>query len=359
MVRPRGRQSRRNSILVLSVSVLIAILSLFSVVRTYAMPVEARTTEAWYSYQSSVGFGFQAHVQKGRFYPTTPVTPAQLIKVRGPNEPPTYKRVLISRFTDSIEIEVPYRFKADRPADLTVKWRVEGMEVIPGIWQLPYPLLAEKSWSVNAAEVSGTEKFVIPATVILAEMVDSRTTYQVQAEPIELHIKPVLEITASGLKEPVQVTTTGDFLVTFRSTTVEVDDARTVTGEKGFSETKIVPITVPVFGRQIQVSTIRQVSIGAFVFFILAAVVTAWARREKPDVRTLLQKLGSNLIVARSFEVPADASVVEIRTANELLHLQVQAERPVIRVGSTYFLQDGSTCYRLSVSEAETTATDE
>lgn len=346
-----GHPQRTRSIIVaFFISVIAASLSLVSVVSTYAMPVEARTTEPWFAYTASIGWEFNARVNQGKFYANAVMPPEQLMRIRGPVEPPVFRRVLLSKFTDAIEVSMPYRFKSDRSANMKVKWTVDGMQVFPGIWQKPYPLVATKEFSVSGPEFSGTETFVIPIAKILQDQEENRLQYGVNAEPMEIHITPKLEVETEGLKEPVKVVATGEFLITLRSGTVEVDDVRAVKDEKNFAETKIVPITLSIFGLELKVALVRQVSLIALVFFVIGAVVLGISRRTKPDARTLLQKLGPNLISARAFELPGDAAMVEVRSAKELLQLQVQLERPVIRAGNVYYLQDGTTCYRLTVT---------
>lgn len=346
------RRGHRISVLPLLVAALATVLSLASVVSTQAMPVEARTTEPWYAYKTTVGFDFLAHVQPGRFYPDAVMKPSQLISVPGPVQPPTFKRVLIGRFTEAIEVKIPYSFLADRPTNLKANWRVDGTMLIPGVWQKPYPLLAPKEISVNGSEISGVETFLIPLTDLYKEMEENRSKFGIQAEPVEIHIKPTLEVEAADLKEPMKVSSSGDFVITLRSTLVEVDDARDTKAEKNFADTKIVPITISVFGAQVRVGLLRQVSIISLVLFIMLGIGLVLLRRKKPDSRSILQKLGPNLIVARAFELPGDVTVVDVRTARELVQLHTHTERPVIRVGGTCYLQDGTTCYRLNLSEA-------
>ncbi|MDB4894058.1 MAG: hypothetical protein JWN15_320 [Firmicutes bacterium] len=344
--------TRRAMLLMLIVSVLAALLSLVSALGTYAQPVEARTTEAWYSYQSSVGFDWAADVQKGKFYPDTTMRPDQLISVKGPVEPPLFHRVLISKFTDALEVRIPYSFKADRPAPMNVKWRVDGTLRLPGIWEQQYPLMSPKEYTVSGAEASGTETLKIPIADLLADIEQTRSL-GILSEPMELQIKPVLEVTVDGLKQPVAVMNSPEFAVVVRASTTEVDDARQSKVDKNYAEVKVVPISMKLVGLDVAVATVRQVSVVALLICLLVAAGILWFGRKKPDERSIRQRLGANLIVARGMELPADAAVVDVRTPKELIQLQHQADRPVIRVGSSYYLQDGSVCYRLSMPGEE------
>lgn len=344
----RVQPSRRAMLLLLTVSALAALLSLGSAISTYAQPVEARTTEPWYSYESTVGFDWVAKVQEGKFYPGTTVTPDQLISMKGPVEPPVFHRVLISKFTDALEVRVPYTFKADRPATMKVNWRVDGTLRLPGIWQKQYPLMAAKEFTVNGAEASGTETLEIPIADLLADIEQTRSL-GILSEPMELLIKPVLEVTVDGLKQPVAALNSPEFAVVVRASTTEVDDARQSKVDNNYAEVKVVPISMKLLGLDVAVGTVRQVSVIGLLTFLLVAAGILWFGRKKPDARSILQRLGPNLIVARGLELPTDAAVVDVRTPKELMQLQHQADRPVIRVGSSYYLQDGSVCYRLSM----------
>lgn len=350
----RTRHPRRPfPILALLVALLAVAVSLASVVSTHAMPVEARSTEPWYGYEAKLGFDYTVQVRPGKFYETPVVSPTQLIKVRGPMEPPVYRRVLLSRFTDSISVVVPYQFKADREAPLTARLRIDGMLVLPGIWQKPYPILAQKEFTVTGAEISGQESFTIPVGALLADMEDTRVKYGIYAEPMEIQMKAVFEVEAAGLKEPVASSSVGEYTVSMRQNTIEIDDAREIRSQKDFADTQIVPITVGLFGWRVKVAVIRQISLVALVVFLLAAVGIVWFRRTKPDSRALLEKLGPNLISARSFELPGDTAIVDVRTVREFLQLQAQSERPVIVAKGTYYLQDGTTCYRFHLASEE------
>ncbi|HYG59974.1 MAG TPA: hypothetical protein VD902_18060 [Symbiobacteriaceae bacterium] len=358
-VRPQiTRPGRRTGIVALMVSAAAAVLSLGSVVSTYAMPVEARTTEAWYSYQSTVGWDFTAQVKPSKFYPGTVVQAAQLYRGRGPVEPPVYHRVLITRVTEGIEVKVPYHYKADRPAPLNVSWRIDGTITIPGFWQAPYPLAEEKHFTTTGAEVSGEATLVIPVNQLLAEMEQNRLM-NVLAEPVELRIKPALHVEAEGLLRPVSVDTAGDFTVLIRSSTIEVSDARTVQTTKDLTETRVVPITVNVLGTEIPVGALRQVSLTVLVSSVVTGALLLWVKRKRPDDRALLQKLGPKLIEARGYELPGDVAVVEVRSARELLQLQAQSERHVIVVNNNYYLQDGATCYRFTAAGSSAAGTKE
>lgn len=337
--------------LLVCVSALAAVLGLGAAVPAYALPVEARTSEPWYAYQSSVGFDFLAHVQEGKFYRQPVLRPDQLLRARLPVEPPAYRRMLIGRFTDGLEIRIPYRFQADRPAPLRARLRVDGAIVLPGLWQNPYPLSPEKQLSVFGTELAGVATFAIPIGSLLAEMETTRRDLGLVMEPLEIHVQPVFEVEVAGLREPVQVRQDPDFLITLRAGAVEVEDPREVRTEKSFAETRVVPVTIPLFGREVRVAVLRQIATGALGACLVLGVILVALRRLRPaDPRTTLQKLGPGLIVARAFELPADAAVAEVWTPRELVRLHVQTERPVIQVGSTYYLLDGTTCYRLSLS---------
>jgi len=346
------RSSGRLSITMLLVAVLAAAVSLGSVIQAYAMPVEARTTEPWYAYQSAVGFDFVARVQPSKFYSTDLVRSGDLIQMKGPVEPPTYRRVLISRFTDDIDFTVTYRFQADRSAPLKVTMRIDGTTTLPGLWQRHYRFLEPKTVELEGTTTEGSGTFKIPVAQLLKDMEENRQM-NLAAEPMEITIRPVLEVQALGLREPVAVSNAGEFRVVIRSNTVEIDDAREVTAEKNFAETKVVPLRASLLGLEVTVAALRQITMLLLVLFLVTVGLLVWLRRGRPTEKGLLQRLGPNLIAARAFETPGEAAVVDVRSARELLQLQTQSERPVIRVGTDYYLQDGTTCYRLTLATEE------
>lgn len=352
---PVRQAVHRYPILLLLVSALAAVVSVGTVLRAYAMPVEARSSEPWYSYQSSLAFDFVAHVQPGQFYSHHTVRPEQLVRTRLPVDPPTYRRILLSKFTDSVEILIPYRYEADRPAPLKAHLRVDGLMMMPGVWQKPYPLVERKALTPVGSRVEGVERFSIPVKSLLAEMEATRVNMGLSLEPLEIHILPVLEIQAEGLPKPFQLAVNPEFKVVLRASTVEVEDPREVKADQTLSETRVVPITVNLLGLDVKVGVLRQISLYSLIAFLSLAILLVWLRRRKPDSRTILQRLGSNLISVRSFELQGEAAIADVRTARELVQIQVQTERPVIRVGNTYYLLDGTICYRYHLSGEDTT----
>jgi hypothetical protein len=349
----RTKQRIRFGALPLIISGLVLVLSLGSVLAAQAMPVEARITEAWYTYHSKVGFNFAAKVKTGSYYDTPVMQPQALIQVQEPVQPPVFHRVLISQLTDELDVTVPYEYKADRPASLHVSWRIDGMLVLPGYWQKPYPLLAQKDFTIEGTEAAGVESFRLSVAPFLRDIEQNRTV-GIMSEPLELHIRPVLQIQADGLKQPVAVTNAPEYTIVFRQATVTVDEPREATLADNLSETRMVPITLSLLGLDLPVGMVRQVSLIALVSVLAIASILLWTRRQRPDYHQLLQRLGSNVIAATTFELRGEISMVQIREAREFLQLQVQADRPVIRVGDDYYLQDGTICYHLKVGQRHT-----
>ncbi len=342
----RPYQFRYQRLVLLLVSGLVALVSLSTVLQTYAMPVEARTSEPWYAYQSSVGFAFQAQVRTGRFYESATVTSDELVKARQPVEPPQYRRVLISKFTDAIEISIPYYYKADREAKVTATLNVEGVLTVPRLWQRPYPLLPPKNFEIQGTEISGRETFVIPVAKLLADIDSAREVDLVNLEPLQLLIRPVFEVKAEGLQQPVTLVQNPEFQIDIRKETVELDDAKEVKADKTFAETRVVPLTVAFLGADVSVGALRRGSMIALGVSLAVLVLLFWYRKRQTDPLTLLRKLGANLLVTQTFELPAGTAIADVHNVKELLLLQAQAERPVIMVDDICYLMDGATCYR-------------
>jgi len=331
----------------LILAALVSLSSLAGVLRVYAMPVEAKTTEAWYGYRSQVGFDFDANVKPDKFYPSSSISADQLTRIKQPVEPPVFRRVLISKLVDSIEVRVPYRFEADRPASLTWSMRVDGTLVVPGVWEKPYPLAENQSQSISGREITGTATFEVPVGQLLADLETTRQKMGISLEPLELIVRPVFSVEAEGIRQPLQILNSPEFTVSMRPTTTDLDDIRTVSVQKSLVETRTIPITVSLFGSDVRVALLRQVSLIALIVSLALGLILALLRRRKPDARSQLSRLGPSLITAASFELPGDTAIAEVGSVKELLQLHAQTERPVIRVGDTCFLLDGTTCYRL------------
>jgi hypothetical protein len=345
----RKRNRRWRSLLLPAAMLLATTASLMAVLRVYALPTEARSTQAWYTYQSTVGFDYTAKVQPSSYYQEAEIPPNQLIRRRLPVEPAAYRRVLLSRYADSIQVKVPYQFQGDRPATLLAKVRVDGQLVLPGVYQKPMPWSAEKSFTVSGEVITGTETFTIPLRPIFQTLEDTRKTLEIAIEPIELKIQPTFEVQVLGLAEPLTVITKGEHQVDVRSATVEVDDPKETRQAKTLSQTVVTPTTLDPFGLPFSVSTLRMISVGALLLFLLIALLLTITRRRHADERGLLERLKANLVVARGFEVPPGVAIAEIPSARELLQVHAQTDRPVIQVNQMYYLLDGATCYRLDL----------
>lgn len=342
-----------NIPLLLAVFALAILISLGSAVHAYALPAQARYNEPWYAYESSVGFDFTAKVYPNKFYPGTELLPAQLLSIRGPVEPPVYKRVLLSRFVEQLNITMPYRFKGDRSAPLKAQLRVDGLMTLPGLWQRPLPVAEPKTLELEGDEISGTVTFTVLVPDLLAEMEENRLQYNLLVEPLEIQLEPVFEVEVQGLKQPVRVENRGEFHIALRNNSLEIDDPRLVRGEDAYSELRMTPtqVTLPLLGVPVTVTRMRQVSTIALLISLMVTAVFAWRHRRRTGDGDLLQRLGSNLIEAAAFELPGGTALVEIKTPKELVQLQLQVQRPVIRVGSRYHLQDGPVCYRYTKPE--------
>lgn len=339
------RTGKRSLALLLLVSVAATVASLGTVLSAYAMPVEARTTEAWYKYGSAVGFTYVARVQSGKYYDHTIMQPDQLASVRLPVEPPVFRRVLLTKFTEVIEISIPWSFQADREARGEGRLRIDGLLQVPNTWVRSYPF-GERTLALNGTELSGTERFTIPLAPFLADIEEARKEHNLGLEPFEIYIRPSLELNVQGLAKPLRVTNAQEYRITIRTNTVEIDDNADGREDEVLTETRVTPITVSIAGRPVTVALLRQISLYSLVTFLVLASVLMLLRRQKPNHSQVLAKLGPNLIVVSAFEPPADAATADVATAKELLQLHLQTERPVIKAGSAYYLLDGATCYR-------------
>lgn len=338
--------------LLLLVAALLAVGSLGGALRVYALPTEARTTEAWFGYRSLIGFDFTAHVIPGRFYSETELRPDQLVRNRLPVEPPQYRRATISQFTEEIQVKVPYSFQADRAAPLRANMRVDGVLQVPGVWERPYPLMTRKEIRVDGREISGVATFTIPIKQLLEDIKVTREESGIGLDPVEVLIRPVFLVEASGLREPVGVLNNPEFKIIIRTTTTDIDDPRDVTVEKTLTHTTVTPVTVRLFGSDVSVSALRNASLIVLLISLGVSALLALQRlRRRRDPGSLLAKLGSHVLEVESFQPPADMAVAEVRSVQELIQLQVQTERPVIRVGDTCYLLDGTTCYQFRLDE--------
>lgn len=341
----------RFRFVMLAVAGLLAVVSFAAALRAYAMPVEARTTEAWYSYKSTVGFGYTSHVLRGRFYEDSVVRSDQLARVRLPQDPPAFRRVLISLFTEDVEVTIPYRFAADRPAPLRARFRVDGVLQMPGVWEKPYPLAPSKETEHEGTEIGGSVTFRIPVSSLLAEISSARKEHNLVLDPLELHIKPVFEVEVEGLRQPVQITNAGELKMVFRANVLEIDEPKELRADKALSETRIVPIMLSLLGTEVTVVAARQASMAVLALSALLISIMLWRRHRSQELEAVLRKLGPNLITARSYEMPSDTAVADLKSVKELVQIHLRTERPVIKAGGTYYLVDDSICYRFALRE--------
>lgn len=358
MPRPTGpapRRRRRPLPALAAAAFALCALALAGLVRAYALPVEARTHDTWYAYTQELQFGFTARVRTGSVYTAEVVRPEQLVQTRLPVEPPQFRRVLVGKLTDQVELSLPYTFRGDRPAALKATYRLEGKLVAP-LWQRPYALRPPETVSVTGTEVTlGREPVVIPVTDLIAEMERITREIGVNQELVELQVRPVVEVEASGLRDPVRTGLAPEFRLILRGgLALDVDEPRAVRDEKTLQTTSVVPVTLRLLGQEVRVATLRRVTLTAAAILAAAAGLYGGARwlRRRRRAGSDLDRLRPAVIGASAFELGPGIALIDVGSARELLQLHLQSERPVIQVGHVYYLVDGSTCYRLDLTPA-------
>jgi hypothetical protein len=318
-------------------------------VRVSALPVEARTQETWYSYHSELSYDFSAAVTAGSIYPSSTVKAHDLYQLRVPIEPPVYKRMILTKLADSVTLHLPFRFEADRPGEINVVYWVEGTLMAPGFWQKPYPLVQRKELKVSGAVAAEVLDVQIPLRQLALDMDRLAKELDMRFDPVELRIRPVVQVSVTGLQQDVKTSLNPELLLAIRGASIEVDEPRVFEDNNVLSTTKLVPITMNLFGWQLPVATARRIALTTLtVFTVLLGGMTVlqWLKRRMQAVEDL-KRLGASLISARSFEMPEGATVVDVSTVHELISLHLHVDRPVIKVGTACYLVDGSICYRL------------
>lgn len=332
-------------------------LALALTVRVSAMPVEARTHEVWYSYRQELRYDFTAAVQAGSIYAASRVKADELLRTQLPIQPPVYKRVLLGKLTDSIAMTLPYSFTGDREKNIKLTYWIDGTLTAPGFWQKPFPFLGRQEVTHAGTDLKRDLQVEIPVKKIMADMDTLARELEMRFDPLELRVRPVVNVEVEGLPEPVSASLGPEILIVFRGgeTSIEIDEPKSFTDTNTFSSTRVTPVTVPILGKDFSVATLRQVALTALTVFTVllgAVLLVQWLRR-RAHVGEDLKRLGSALIVASGFELPGDVTVVDVHNVNQLINLHLQTDRPVIRVGSKCYLLDGSTCYRLLLVDQE------
>lgn len=331
------------------------ILSLGGLVRVSALPAEARIQETWFAYSQDMRITYTAQVKPGSVYPGPTVAPEELLRVRAPGEPPTYRRVLVAQLTDTIRFSVPYSFRADRPSQITATYRIDGTLTAPNLWQRPYPLLPPRDVTVNGTElVIRDMEFHVPVGQLTADLQRLAEELRLSHDQLELRVRPVVELTVDGLREPVTAGYAPEFTVLIRNpASVEVDDPKVLNESKSLTSTRVSVRTMKIFGREVLLSTIRTASLIGLTIVALALsamLVLQWMQRRARSVNDL-RRLGNSLIPARHFTVPPDAAMVDLSDAQQLLALHLRTDRPVVQSGNAYYLVDGNTCYRFQARQ--------
>ncbi|HYG60184.1 MAG TPA: hypothetical protein VD902_19120, partial [Symbiobacteriaceae bacterium] len=273
---------------------------------------------------------------------------------RIPVDPPAYRRVLVPRLVQELTLLLPYTFKADRPGEIRAAYRVDGVLAAPGYWQKPMQLVAPVEVTVHGDALNLWNLSVeVPVRQIVADMDKLQHDLKLDYDQLELRVKPIIEVTVDGQKQPVSASLQPEFMVFFRDREIamEVDEPRKVADQQSFTVTTVVPMTVQVLGRPVKVSTLRLVSTAALAGFALLVALVGllrWLRR-----RTMagddLRQLGGALIVADHMEYPPEVVIVDVQTVHQLITLHMQTHRPVVRVGDYCYLIDGNVCYRLGL----------
>jgi hypothetical protein len=328
------------------------LITLSLVIRANALPVEAHITETWYAYKHDIAYDFNANVQRGSIYASDSIRSEDLLQMRLPTEPPSYRRLLVAKLTDSVTLALPYRFKADHDADITVTYWIDGTFAVPNLWQRPYPFVPKTVVTVHGKDVNLDQlKVEIPIKQLIAELEKLTLETKINQEQAEIRVRPVFQVTVNGLREPIATELAPEIALNIRGTNfaIEVDDSRTIHDEKNYSVSRILPATVSILGYSVEVNLLRQIGTTlAVIFAALTVIVMAvqWGRKKRQGGEEI-KLLGSSLITAASFEMPYNSAIAELQSMKELLQLHLQTERPIIQVGQTYYLVDATTCYRV------------
>ncbi|MFZ5823187.1 MAG: hypothetical protein ACOY94_02395 [Bacillota bacterium] len=345
---PRGGRSPWSW---LGASALLFLLSLGAVARVSAMPAEARTQETWFAYQQEMRYDFTARVKPGPIYSQDLVGAEDLVQQRLPVEPPAYRRVLVGPLAETLRITLPYHFRADRKAPIRATYQIDGEIRVPNLWRRQHQFLAPRTVTVEAAELRLNDLAVdIPVREIIAEVRAFSQELKIPHDQIEVRVRPTVQVEVEGQREPVSAKLAPELMVLVRSggIGVEVDEPRTVTDSQQFETNERVPLSVNLWGWTVPVALLRQVAyvaLGLFALLVGAGLAARWLQHRRsgaPD----LAKLGSGLIRASDFTLPAGVALVDVPHPEQLIHLHLQTERPVLQVGGSYYLLDGSTCYR-------------
>lgn len=346
----RSKEGRPGTTFLASLALFLIALSL--VVRANALPAEAHLTETWYSYKQTLPYDFQANVQTGSIYPSSPIPANDLLQLRLPTEPATYRRLTVAKLTDSLVIKLPYRFTADQEAEIELTYWVDGNFIVPNLWKRPYPFVQRTVVKGVGKEIRLDElQVVIPIKQLMAELAALTNETKINQEQAEVQIRPAFEVRVNGLREPVAASLTPEISLNIRGSNyaIEIDEPQTFHDERTYEVNTILPATVNVLGMKIEVNLLRQMltTVAVIVAVLTAAGLTIhWLRKrtqDGPDIK----RLGSQLVTASKYEISYTSAVVDLQSMRELLHLQVQMERPIIQVDKTYYLADESTCYRL------------
>jgi hypothetical protein len=348
-----GKRSQTGFLLI----ALGLLLSLGGLVRVSALPAEARVQETWFAYSQELSFDYMVQVTPEGIYPSDVVAPADLLRIRVPVEPPVYRRVLLSQLTDSITVKLPYRLTTDRPVTINASYRVDGVLTVTNLWQRPYPLLDTKTVSVTGTELALNDLTVtIPIKSILQELDRYTESLKLGHDQAELKIRPIIKVEIPDQREPISASLAPEFTISVRGTrmAIEVDEPKRVDEQQSFTTTLVTPLTVRILWWTLPLNAVRTGSIVALTMLalVLAGMLAIKWVKGRLELGNDLSRLGSALIVAKAFELPADVVLVELQSVSQLLSIHLRADRPVVQVGDLCYLVDGTTCYRLRVQDA-------
>jgi hypothetical protein len=352
------RSQRRLPAMSLVWALALATLALLlAVMRVWAMPQVVDQTTVWYDYQASVGFDWTAQVTPGHYYAEATIRPETLIQQKLPVEPPQFRRVLLAPLAQTVTVRMPYSFKADRQADLSLSLQVETVLQIPGYWQQTKKVVPLKTWQVIDQSVAGEATFTLSLDELKAELERQRTDLGFVVEPLEVQIHPLWQIKAAGMREPVEVQNAPTYRLLYRSSAIEIDEPKT--DAIGHSLTFREPIAqhIALGSRLLSVRWAQGVSLILLGLFgaLLAYLLWRLLSRRKKALGDLLwlRRLQPFVIRVVDFQVPPEVALVWVDAPRELARLQVQTSQTIIQMGDHLYLKDGSTCYAYHLGRSQ------
>jgi hypothetical protein len=314
-------------------------------------PAVVRRQSVTLKYHEEIGLTYSAAVTPGAIYAKAALGPDDLPRWQTQSDPPIFRRALVTRPLERLTVEFPYTLTFDRPVTITGTTQAAAFLVGQHLWQRPLTLVAPQEVRGQGTSVSGSLKIDLDVRALADQIVRGYEEAGLVPSAGELWIDPVLDWQATGAGDtPITGSLTGTRLVVYLlGDHLEIEEKQPATKDQSLTTAQQQVNTLGFGAQRVPLATVRRYAGPAAALLAMIGLLCLWLahRFATAAVSPAEGVLGRLALTIDAAELKLDPSwaVIQLTEPKDLLRLHTATGRPIVRVGTTYHLLDGTTCY--------------